>query len=133
MRGITHTLKRVVASAIVILAAADTEARNVGFALILAFEKWLFVSAGVERLVVVGYIGNVAALDIGQFLFPRRNLVERHEFEGASARVEHGVVVGVKIVSTGRETRLRPAILVNGLAYRANDGITNEIIKFAAA
>jgi hypothetical protein len=105
-----------VASAVVILAAADTEARHVGFSLILALEEGLFVSTGVERFIVVGYIGNIAALDIGQFLLARRNFIERHEFEGASARVEHGVVVGVKIVSTGRETRLRPAILVNGLA-----------------
>jgi hypothetical protein len=133
MRGCTHTLKRVVASAIVILAAADTEARHVGFAFILAFEKWLFVGPGVERFIFVGYLANVSALDIGQFLFPRRNFIKRHEFEAASTRVEHGIVVGVKIVSTGREPRLRPTILVNGLAYRANDGIAHKIIKLAAA
>jgi hypothetical protein len=126
LNGVLHQL-------FVILAAADTKAGNVGFALVLAFEEGFVIGAGVKRLVVVGNIGKVAALNVGQLFLTRRDFIEGHEFKAASACVEHGIVIGVKIVTAGRHTRWRAAILINGLADRTDDGIAHEIVELAAA
>src|SRR5271166_1145000 len=114
MRRCTRTLNRPVASALVVL-AADAKARHVSFSLVFGFEEGLVLGASVERLVVVGNIGNVATLDIGQFLLARSNFIKRHDFEGASPRVEHSIIVGVKIVSPGQGPRLSSAIIIHGL------------------
>ena len=45
MRGCAHTLNRVVASVLVILAAADAKAGHIGFTLVLAFEERLLLAA----------------------------------------------------------------------------------------